>query len=80
MRKESQMRDRNVPRTSDKLFDENQTIQNMNMTSHAFEKNRRSEGFDFSLKKRNEFNKTTDLLAEDSKSNNLGGNFRKSRS
>ena len=52
----------------------------MNMTSHAFQKNQRSEGFDFSLSKRIEHNKTTDLLAEDSKSNNLGMNFRKSRS
>lgn len=51
------------------------------MTSHPFEKNRRNEGFDFTLKKtRNDFNKTTDLLAEDSKSKNLATNIRKSRS
>ena len=74
------MSDRNVPRNNEKMFDVQKTNQNINMTSHAFEKNRRSDAFDFTLKKRNEFNKTTDLLGDDSKSNNLGGLHRKSRS
>ena len=75
------MSDRNVPRNNEKMFDVQKTNQNMNMTSHASEKNRRTEAFDFTLKKRNEFNKTTDLLADDTKSNNnIGGLHRKSRS
>lgn len=69
MKKESQMSDRRVPRSGEKLFESDKPMQNMNMTGHAFEKNRRSEAFDLTPHLGLEYNKTTDLLAEDSKSN-----------
>jgi hypothetical protein len=62
------MSDQRLPRSGEKLFEADKPNQNMNMTGHAFEKNRRSEAFDLTPHRGHEHNKTTDLLADDSKS------------
>lgn len=54
MKNESQMSDQQLPRSGEKMFEADKPIQNMNMTGHAFEKNRRSEAFDLTPHEDNE--------------------------